>query len=121
MTVKLPINPENLRNRKEDSPKGCARRRDSERNRRKAAALSAEMTQEGYLLFSITIFSELFKFRKNLQRLVEKAFFDKLSGPGKNVRPTEKSLVQLGLQFSLPVLVTGLASPRGRPRGGPGI
>lgn len=33
--------------------KDCARRRDSERNRRKAAALSAEITQEGCLSFSI--------------------------------------------------------------------
>ena len=43
------------------------------------------------------------------------------SGPDENVRPTEKSLVQLGLQLSLPVLITGLASPRGKLRGGPGI
>ena len=37
------------------------------------------------------------------------------------VRVLQSLLVQLGLQLGLPVLISGLASPRGKLRGGPGI
>ena len=53
--------------------KDCARRRDSERNRRKAAALSAEITQEGCLSFSINRF-ENFKSSKNASSLAKRLF-----------------------------------------------
>lgn len=53
--------------------KDCARRRDSERNRRKAAALSAEITQEVCLSFSINRF-ENFKSSKNASSLAKRLF-----------------------------------------------
>ena len=78
--------------------KDCARRRDSERNRRKAA-LSAEITQEvclkvncrvaareGGRSFSINRFSELFKVLKNAGSL-GKNLFDKLEKGGTAVPP----------------------------------
>ena len=50
-------------NGKEGCARDCARRRVSERNRRKAAALGAEITQEGCpALLKSTVFRTLMKF-----------------------------------------------------------
>lgn len=72
-----PIDPEIQGNGK-IAAKDCARRRDSERSRRKAAALGAEITQEGRLSF-FNRFSELQRVLKNVGG--RKALFDKLRNP----------------------------------------
>ena len=61
--------------------KDCARRRVSERNRREAAALGAEITQEGCLSFSINRFPELFKVLENASSLSKRLFRQAETGP----------------------------------------